>query len=115
VNQRVDIERCLKEFRFSITRFEGDVAELTGANARLNRRVEAQNIEIRSLKSENASLKERLSKYEDPNPPKNSGNSSVPLSKEKMDDEIIRRTTSLREKSGRKPGGLPGHAVLALV
>lgn len=92
-----------------MARMEGTVAELTEDNARLNRRVEAQNIEIRSLKSENASLKEKLSKYEDPEPPKNSGNSSVPPSKERMGDEIKRRTTSLREKSGKKPGGQPGH------
>lgn len=92
-----------------MARMEGTVAELTEDNARLNRRVEAQNVEIRSLKSENASLKERLSRYEDPEPPKNSNNSSVPPSKEKMEDEIKRRTTSLREKSGRKPGGQPGH------
>lgn len=109
VNQRVDIEKYLEEFRTSMARMEGTVAELTEDNARLNRRVEAQNVEIRSLKSENAVLKERLSKYEEPQPPKNSGNSSVPPSKDKMDDEIKRRTTSLREKSGKKPGGQPGH------
>ena len=109
MNQRVDIEEYLEEFKTTMARMEGTVAELTEENARLNRRIEAQNIEIRSLKSENASLKERLSKYEDPTPPKNSGNSSVPPSKERMGDEIKRRTSSLREKSGRKPGGQPGH------
>lgn len=112
VNQRVDIEKYLEEFRSSITRLEGNVAELTEENSRLNRRVEAQNVEIHSLKSENAELKERLSKYEDPEPPKpakTSQNSSVPPSKEKMGDEIKRRTKSLREKSGKKPGGQPGH------
>ncbi len=109
MNQRVDIERYLEEFRSSITRLEGNVAELTSENARLNRRVEAQNKEIRSLKSENASLKEKLAKYEDPEPPKNSGNSSVPPSKENIGDEIIRRTKSRREKSDKKPGGQKGH------
>ena len=64
MNQRVDIEKYLEEFRSSITRLEGNVAELTEDNARLNRRVEALNIENRSLKSENAELKEKLSKYE---------------------------------------------------
>lgn len=92
-----------------MARMEGTVAELTEDNARLNRRVEAQNVEIRSLTSENASLKEKLSKYEDPEPPKNSGNSSVPPSKERMGDEAKRRTASLREKSGKKPGGQLGH------
>lgn len=34
VNQRVDIEKYLEEFRSSITRLEGNVAELTGENAK---------------------------------------------------------------------------------
>lgn len=33
----------------------------------------------------------------------------MPPSKERMGDEIKRRTSSLREKSGKKPGGQPGH------
>lgn len=70
--------------------------------------------EIRDLKKllkkerkENEELRKRLSKYEEP--PKNSGNSSTPPSKEKMKDEIIRRTKSLRKPTGKKPGGQPGH------
>lgn len=105
VNQQVDIEKYLEEFRSEVRRLNHSVKDLTDDNARLNRKVEAQNVEIRSLKSENADLRKRLSKYENPEPSKNSGNSSVPPSKERMDDEIKRRTTSLREKSGRKPGG----------
>ena len=92
-----------------------DVA-LTEENSRLCRRIEAVNVEtkslrteIKDLKAENEDLRERLSKYEDPQPPKNSTNSSVPPSKERIGDEIKRRTTSLREKSGKKPGGHPGH------
>lgn len=109
VNQQVDIEQYLQEFRSEIGRLNKTVSDLTEDNARLNRRVEAQNVEIKSLKSDNADLRDKLSKYEDPEPPKNSGNSSVPPSKEKMGDEIKRRTNSLREKSGKKPGGQPGH------
>ena len=52
-------------------------------------------------------LRKRLSKYEEP--PKNSGNSSTPPSKERMKDEIVRRTKSLRKPSGKKPGGQLGH------
>lgn len=112
VKRQVDIEGYLKEFRSSITQLEGTVAELTAENARLNRRVEALNVEIRALRLENTELKKRLSKYEGAEPPepaKNSTNSSVPPSKERMGDEIKRRTTSLRERSGKKPGGQPGH------
>lgn len=109
VNQQVDIEKYLEAFRSEIGQLNKTVKDLSDDNARLYRRVEAQNVEIQSLKSENNDLRGRLSKYEDPQPPKNSGNSSVPPSKESMGDEIRRRTSSLREKSGRKSGGQPGH------
>lgn len=80
----------------------------------INRISQGQLQEIRDLKrllkkkdKENEELRKRLSKYEEP--PKNSGNSSTPPSKESMKDEIIRRTTSLRKPSGKNPGGQPGH------
>lgn len=109
VNQQVDIEKYLEEFRSEIGNLNKVIKDLSDDNARLNRRVEALNVENNALKKENADLRERLSKYEDPQPPKNSGNSSVPPSKERMGDEIKRRTSSLRVKSGKKPGGQPGH------
>ena len=109
VSQQVDIEKYLEAFRSEIGQLNKTVKDLSDDNARLYRCVEAQNVEIQSLKSENNDLRGRLSKYEDPQPPKNSGNSSVPPSKESMGDEIRRRTSSLREKSGRKSGGQPGH------
>ena len=43
------------------------------------------------------------------NPDKNSNNSNTPPSKERMKDEVIRRTRSLRKPSGKKPGGQKGH------
>ena len=109
VSQQVDIEKYLAEFRSEIGTLNRTVKDLSADNARLNRRVESQNVEIKSLKSENTDLRNRLSKYEDLQLTRNSSNSSLPPSKEKMGDEIKRRTSSLRVKSGKKPGGQPGH------
>ena len=102
MNQEVDILNYLKDFKDEVARLNHTISDLAGEVARLNRRVEA-------LNTENRDLRKRLSKYEDPEPPKNSGNSSVPPTKERMSDEIKRRTNSLREKSNRKSGGQPGH------
>lgn len=57
---------------------------------------------IEELTKEVQYLKERLSKYETP---KNSNNSSIPPSK---DENRLKRNQSLREKTGRKPGGQKG-------
>lgn len=56
---------------------------------------------VDSLTKEVEYLRGRLSKYETP---KNSNNSSIPPSK----DENRPKRTSLREKTGRKPGGQKG-------
>ncbi len=59
--------------------------------------------EIKDLKRENEILKEKLSKYENP---RNSNNSSIPPSK---DENRLFKSKSLREKTGRRPGGQKGH------
>jgi len=57
---------------------------------------------VQYLEKENSELKERLKKYEHP---KTSGNSSVPPSK---DENRVKRNQSLREPTGKKPGGQEG-------
>jgi len=58
---------------------------------------------IQALLSKNALLEEELSRYKNP---KNSRNSSIPPS---HDYSRVPKTRSLREPSGKKPGGQPGH------
>ena len=69
----------------------------------LNRNINALNLQIRKKDTELTNLREHLAKYE--NPDKNSNNSSTPPGKERMKDEVVRRTRSLRKPSGKKPGG----------
>ena len=74
---------------------------------KLNRNIESLNHQLRKKNEGIAELKKLLSKYETPD--KNSGNSSTPPGKERMKDEIVRRTKTLRKPSGKKPGGQEGH------
>lgn len=69
-------------------------------NCSLNRNVDR-------LLKENRELRKRLDKYE--KPPKDSGNSSTPPSKEPMKAEVGHRTKSLRKKSDKPVGGQQGH------
>lgn len=67
----------------------------------LIRRIDLLEKSLSLLEAENQELKKRLAKYETP---KNSSNSSIPPSK----DENRPHRTSLREKTGCKPGGQKG-------
>ena len=99
MNEKVtDISETLKEMTSELRSMRETIdAQQTEIHA-LNRNME-------SLRNENRKLRERLAKYEKPD--QNSGNSSTPPSKEKMKDEVVRRTSSLRKPSGRKPGDSP--------
>lgn len=79
---------------------ENTVSEQGAEIGRLNRLVDQKDKTIRELKK-------RLSKYEEP--PKDSGNSSIPPTQDTIEKQIVRHTKSLRKPSGRKTGGQPGH------
>lgn len=94
------IENLIQQLLSRIDELTQSVREQNAAISRLNRLVEQRDSEIRKLKA-------RLSKYEEP--PKNSGNSSVPPTQDPIPDQVARRTRSLRKPSGRKSGGQPNH------
>lgn len=115
VKQQVnDIAEVLRGLSAQIESMQKTIDSQHSVICQTNRNSQAQLQKIKSLErllkkkdKEVEELRRRLSKYEEP--PKNSGNSSTPPSKEKMKDEIIRRTKSLRKPSDKKPGGQPGH------
>ena len=109
-----DIFRTFVPVKEKVTDISEALKEMASEMRSMRETIDAQQTEIHALnrnleglRNENRSLRERLAKYEKPD--KNSGNSSTPPSKEKMKDEVVRRTRSLRKPTGRKPGGQPGH------
>ena len=101
--QVTDISKVLQDMTEEMRLMRETINQQYAEIFRLNRNIDALNPQIRKKDKEIEKLLERLSKYE--NPDKNSDNSSTPPSKERMKDEIVRRTRTLRKPSGRKPGG----------
>ena len=101
VKQQVsDISEMLAGLVSELQSLRKTVDSLYAENRSLNRNVDR-------LLKENRELRKRLEEYE--KPPKDSGNSSTPPSKEPIKSEIERRTKSLRNKSDKPVGGQPGH------
>ena len=67
--------------------------------AKLNRNIESLKHQLRKKNEEITEMKDRLSKYEYPE--KDSSNSNTPPSKERIEDEIVRRTKTLRKSRVR--------------
>ena len=105
--QVTDISKVLQDMTEEMRLMRETINQQYAEIVKLNRNIDALNLQIRKKDKEIEKLLERLSKYE--NPDKNSNNSSTPPSKERMEDEIVRRTRTLRKPSGRKPGGQSGH------
>ena len=102
-----DIPEAMQKLKNEMHSMRETIASQHSDICQLNRNIDALNVELRKRNKEIEQLKSKLSKYETPD--KDSGNSSTPPSKEKMKDEIVRRTKTLRKPTGRKPGGQKGH------
>jgi len=105
--QVADISKALRDMAEEMRLMRETIDRQYAEIVKLNRNIDALNLRIRKKDTEFANLRERLSKYEDPD--KNLNNNSTPPSKARMKDEIVRRTKTLRKPSGRKPGGQDGH------
>jgi transposase len=102
-----DIKQVLATFKAESESLHHTISEQRMEISRLNHRLGSKDREILELKKENNQLRQKLSQYE--KPIKDSHNSSIPPSKEPIASSIVRRTVSLRTKSGLKSGGQPGH------
>lgn len=102
-----DIADVLKSMNEKLELMQKTIDSQYDTICTLNRNINKLNAELSKRNTIIENLKKRLAKYETPD--KNSNNSSTPPSKEKIQDEVVRRTKTLRKTSGRKPGGQAGH------
>ena len=102
-----DIADVLKSMNEKLGSMQKTIDSQHDTICNLNRNINKLNVEVCKRNAIIEDLKKRLAKYETPD--KNSNNSSTPPSKEKIQDEVVRRTKTLRKTSGRKPGGQAGH------
>lgn len=97
--QVTDISKVLQDMTKEMRLLRETVSQQYAEIMKLNRNINALNLQIRTKDTELTNLRERLAKYE--NPDKNSNNSSTPPSKERMKDEVVKRTRSLRKPSDK--------------
>lgn len=102
-----DIADVLKSMNEKLGSMQKTIDSQHDTICNLNRNINKLNAEVSKRNTIIEDLRKRLAKYETPD--KNSNNSSTPPSKEKMKDEVVRRTKTLRKTSGLKPGGQAGH------
>lgn len=105
--QVTDISKVLQNMAEEMQLMREAINQQHAEIAKLNRDIESLKHQLRKKNEEITELKDRLSKYE--NPEKDSSNSNTPPSKERIENEIVRRTKTLRKSSGKKPGGQVGH------
>ncbi len=103
----VTVKQQVNDINSTLARLLSELKELRGTIDSQHAEICSLNRNIDKLLKENRELRKRLDKYE--KPPKDSGNSSTPPSKEPVKSEIERRTKSLRKKSDNPVGGQPGH------
>lgn len=101
------VKQQVKDINGTLVELLSDLKEMRGTIDSQHAEICALNRNVDKLLKENRELRKRLEKYE--KPPKDSGNSSTPPSKEPVSAEIVRRTKSQRQKSNKPVGGQPGH------
>jgi len=102
-----DIMNVLATFKAETESLKHTISEQRMEISRLNHRAGSKDREILILKREVNALQEKLSRYE--KPIKDSHNSGMAPSQDPIVSKALRRTVSLRKKSGLKSGGQPGH------
>ena len=103
----MSVKQQVKDINETLAGLLSELKEMRGTIDSQHAEICALNRNVDKLLKENRELRKRLAKYE--KPPKDSGNSSIPPSKDPVKSEVERRTKSLRKKSDNPVGGQPGH------
>ena len=85
--QVTDISKALQSMAEEMRLMRNTINQQYSEIIKLNRNIETLSHQLHKKNEESAKLRERLSKYEQPD--KSSGNSSTPPSKESMKTEMV--------------------------
>lgn len=99
----------MKDVKSELSSTKSEVSRINRNNTKLHVDNKKLKVENEKLKAENEQLKRQVEKLGGTYVEKNSTNSSLPPTKQRIKDEVIQRTQSLRTPSGKKPGGQKGH------
>lgn len=99
----------MKDVKSELSSTKSEVSRINRNNTKLHVDNKKLKVENEKLKAENEQLKQQVEKLGGAYVEKNSTNSSLPPTKQRIKDEVIQRTQSLRTPSGKKPGGQKGH------
>ena len=105
-----DVIEAMRSMREELASVKGELSSCRSEVSRLNRNNTHLVVENKSLKAEVAKLKAEIDRLGGRGVEKDSTNSSVPPTRQSIAAQAALRTRSLREPTGRKSGGQPGHA-----
>ena len=105
-----DVIEAMRSMREELASVKGELSSCRSEVSRLNRNNTHLVVENKSLKAEVAKLKAEIDRLGGREVEKDSTNSSVPPTRQSIAAQAALRTRSLREPTGRKSGGQPGHA-----
>lgn len=114
LSEITDVLKAINSMASDINALKSDVDKGKQEIARLNRRNTMLSYENRKLKMENEKLGKRVAELESSTTSevkveKDSHNSSIPPTRQTIEQQVVMRTKSLRTPTGRKSGGQKGH------
>ena len=116
ISAMTDPVEAIKALFDELTAVKGELSSGKSEIARLNRNTTHLNVTVKRVTQERDAFKKKvetleaeLQKLGGKNVENDSSNSDTPPTKQSIKKQIIQRTKSLRQPSGKKTGGQEGH------